>query len=268
MIDWLLKYPATDFARGKLIFLGVWPRLGSAGSRLVVVALLAVGVGLILMSALRPAKLSVPRRALLGTLQALMLGIVALVLSQPALLRSSLAAEQNSIAVLLDDSASMTLADVDRTRLEQAGSVLDSPALASLARRYRLLDFVFAGSVQPVDGYHLLPLPSDRTDIGSAVQRVLQALHSSALGAVLVISDGDDSAGALSAEQLSQIAAYGVPVHTIGVGRVRMPEDLELADVTLPARALPGTTVVASARVRHDGPGATRLKVYDGDRFL
>jgi uncharacterized membrane protein len=38
--------------------------------------------------------------------------------------------------------------------------------------------------------------------------------------------------------------------------------------VTLPARVLPGTTVVARANVRHDGPGSTRLKVYDGDRFL
>src|SRR6185437_1469076 len=38
--------------------------------------------------------------------------------------------------------------------------------------------------------------------------------------------------------------------------------------VTLPAHVLPGTSVVARASVLHDGPGNTRLKVYDGDRFL
>jgi uncharacterized membrane protein len=162
----------------------------------------------------------------------------------------------------------MTLTDGRGTRLEQARSLLASPALAGLARRYRVRDFVFAGGVRPVDGYQLLPPPGDRTAIGAAVLRVLQAMHTSALGAVIVISDGDDSTGALSSEQLAQIASYGVPVHTVGIGRLRMPEDLELSQVTLPPRVLPGTTVVARANVRHDGPGSTRLKVYDGDRFL
>src|SRR6185437_9599072 len=118
-------------------------------------------------------------------------------------------------------------------------------ALGALARRYQLRDFVFAGSVQPVDDYHVLPLPGDRTEIGTAVLRVLQGLHGSALGAVVVVSDGADSEGALSPEQLAQIASYGVPVHTVGVGPLRIPADLELADVSLPARVLPGTSLTA-----------------------
>jgi uncharacterized membrane protein len=268
VLHWLLKYPGTDFARGKLAFLGVWPALGREGTLLVGAAVLVAGIALILITVARQHALPARRRALLATLQTLMLGVVLLVLAQPALRVSTLAPGQNSIAVLLDDSASMTLRDVHATRLDEARSLLESPALADLARRYRVRDFVFAGSVQPVDGYQLLPPPGDRTAIGAAVLRVLQAMHTSALGAVIVISDGDDSAGALSSEQLAQIASYGVPVHTIGIGRVRMPEDLELSQVTLPARVLPGTTVMARANVVHDGPGSTRLKVYDGDRFL
>src|SRR6185312_4669457 len=221
-----------------------------------------------LFTAARQRALPPRRRALLATLQVLMLGLVLLVLAQPALRLATLAPGQNSIAVLLDDSASMTLREGTGTRLAQAQSLLDSPALVELGRRYRVRDFVFAGSVQPVDGYRLLPLPGVRTAIGASVLRVLQALHTGALGAVILISDGDDSAGALSSGQLAQIASYGVPVHTIGVGRTRMPEDLELTQVAMPAHVLPGSTVVARASVRHDGPGRTRLKVYDGDRFL
>ncbi|HTT05488.1 MAG TPA: hypothetical protein VMF64_09375 [Steroidobacteraceae bacterium] len=268
MLDWLLKYPGTDFARGKLAFLGVWPALGRNGTLLLGGAVLLAGVALIIVTATRQRALPPGRRGLVATLQALMLALVLLVLAQPALRVSTLAPGQNTIAVLLDDSASMTLRDGRDTRLAQARALLDSPALADLGRRYRVRDFVFAGSVQPVDGYQLLPLPGERTAIGAAVLRVLQAMHTSALGALILISDGNDSAGALSSQQLAQIASYGVPVHTIGIGRVRMPEDLELAQVTLPERALPGTTVVARVSVRHDGPGNTRLKVYDGDRFL
>ncbi|HWG76444.1 MAG TPA: hypothetical protein VN660_06575 [Steroidobacteraceae bacterium] len=268
MLDWLLKYPGSDFARGKLTFLGVWPSLGREGMLLVLAAVLLVGLALIFISVARQRALPPGRRALLATLQALMLGMVLLELTQPALRLSTLAPGQNSIALLLDDSASMTLSDGHATRLAQAHALLQSPALADLGRRYRVRDFVFAGEAQPVDGYGLLPTPGDRTAIGAAVLHVLQAMHTSALGAVILLSDGDDSAGALSSQQLAQIASYGVPVHTIGLGRVRMPEDLELSQVTLPAHVLPGTSVVARASVLHDGPGNTRLKVYDGDRFL
>jgi uncharacterized membrane protein len=262
VLDWLLKYPLADYARGKLILSSGWPPAAF------VIAFL-LGVALIVALAwYRRRALSAARLTALCLLQACMLGLALLALSQPALLLRSLASGQNAIAVLLDDSASMSFEDGGSTRLQQAHAVLASPALAALARRYRLRDYVFAGAAQPVDGYQALPAPGDQTAIADSVLQVLRALHTSALGAVIVISDGADSAGTLSADTLNQIAAYGVPVHTIGIGRDKMPEDLELADVLVPARALPGTLLAARASIRHDGPGATRLEVYDGDRFI
>jgi uncharacterized membrane protein len=262
VLDWLLKYPLADYARGKLTFLGGWPLVG-------VVAAFAIGALLIAAFAWRQRHtLSAQRLASLCGLQSAMLALALLALSQPALLVSSLAGGENTLAVLLDDSASMSFQDGGSTRLAQARKVLASPALARLARRYRLRDYVFAGQAQPVDGYGLIPSPGERTAIGTSVLQVLRELHTSALGAVLLISDGSDSAGAIPDATLDQIAAYGVPVHTIGIGRERMPEDLELEDVLLPARALPGTTVAARVSIRHDGPGTTRLNVYDGNQFL
>jgi hypothetical protein len=262
VLDWLLKYPLTDYARGKLTFLGGWPLAGLAVA-------LAVGVALIVAFAWRRRHvLSAARLTVLCALQTAMLAVALLALSQPALLVGSLASGENTIAVLLDDSASMRFQDGADTRLAQARAVLDSPAFTQLARRYRLHDYVFAGDVRSVDGYGAMPPAGDRTAIGASVLQVLRELHTSALGAVLVISDGADSSGAIPDATLNQIAAYGVPVHTIGIGRERMPEDLELEDVVLPARALPGTTIAARVAIRHDGPGTTRVKVYDGNRFL
>ena len=262
MLEWLLKYPLADYVRGKLIFASGAPAAAFVAAFIIAVALI-VAVAVRRRRALSGARLSV-----LCLLQACMLGLALLALSQPALLLHSLAAGQNSIAVLVDDSASMSLNDGGSTRLQQARTVLGSPALAALGRRYRLRDYVFAGVAQAVDGYQALPAPGDVTAIGDSVLQVLRGLHTSALGAVIVISDGADSAGTLSDDTLAQIASYGVPVHTIGIGRERMPEDLELADVRVPARVLSGTAVAARASIRHDGPGTTRLEVYDGDRFL
>ena len=262
VLEWLLKYPLADYVRGKLIFASAVPPAAF------VAAFLIGGALIVLVAARRRGSLSGLRLSLLCVLQACMLGVALLALSQPALLVSSLARGQNSVAVLLDDSASMSLDDGGSTRLAQANAVLKSPQFAALARRYRLRDYVFAGSAEAVDGYRALPAAGDVTAIGDSVLQVLRTLHTSALGAVIVISDGADNAGALSDATLAQIASYGVPVHTIGIGRERMPEDLELADVLVPARALLGTAVAARASIRHDGAGTTRLEVYDGDRFL
>lgn len=64
------------------------------------------------------------------------------------------------------------------------------------------------------------------------------------------------------------MASFGVPIHTVGMGREDIPEDLELTEVSLPEKALPGTTLSARVAIRHDQAGFARIKVYDGNTFL
>ncbi|MGY8814021.1 MAG: glutamine amidotransferase, partial [Gammaproteobacteria bacterium] len=97
---------------------------------------------------------------------------------------------------------------------------------------------------------------------------VLGMSRSTPLGAVILISDGADNSGAITQEQLAELAAYNVPIHTVAVGRQRIEEDLELQDVTLPTQALPGTIMSARVAIRHDKAGLARLKVYDGDKIV
>jgi uncharacterized membrane protein len=72
----------------------------------------------------------------------------------------------------------------------------------------------------------------------------------------------------MSAEQLAQIASFGVPVYTIGVGRQTMPEDLEVSGVLVPTTALPGGKISARISIRHDRGGSARIRVYDGDDLV
>ena len=67
---------------------------------------------------------------------------------------------------------------------------------------------------------------------------------------------------------MTSATGFGVPVHTIGVGRDRIPEDIELVQVVVPGKALPDSTVTARVAIRHDGGGDVRLRVYDGDELL
>ncbi|HSG64274.1 MAG TPA: glutamine amidotransferase, partial [Gammaproteobacteria bacterium] len=85
---------------------------------------------------------------------------------------------------------------------------------------------------------------------------------------MVLVSDGADNSNQLGPERLAEIAAFGVPVHTVGVGREVIEDDVELAGVRLPTDALPGSRLTAQVSVRHAAGGDAELKVYDGDKIL
>ena len=90
------------------------------------------------------------------------------------------------------------------------------------------------------------------TSIAASLTDVLQEARFSPLAAIVLSSDGADTSGGLSPEELAEVAGFGVPVHTVGVGRESIPEDIELTDVVLADKALPGSTITARVSIRHD----------------
>ncbi len=63
-----------------------------------------------------------------------MIGLVLFVLWQPALVTERLVGGENAVAILLDSSASMALAENGETRMSQAQALLSEEGLAELAR--------------------------------------------------------------------------------------------------------------------------------------
>ena len=56
----------------------------------------------------------------------------------------------------------------------------------------------------------------------------------------MLVSDGADNSADFDAAKIAEIASFGVPVHTVGVGAETMPNDLEIEDVQLPSVGLAG----------------------------
>jgi uncharacterized membrane protein len=106
------------------------------------------------------------------------------------------------------------------------------------------------------------------TSIAASLTDVLREARFSPLAAIVLSSDGADTAGGLSPSALAEVAGFGVPVHTVAAGRQLIPEDIELTDVVLPDKALPGSTITARVSIRHDTAANTRVKVYNGDELL
>ena len=262
MIELFFKYPRSVFNDSEFIFASGWPLW------IIAVLVLAFFVTLLVIMARRPGNMKGYQLGAIGFIQLLMLAVVLIVVWQPALVSERLLSGENAVAIMLDTSGSMTFNEGGSTRMDQAQALLTPDSLADIANIYNILPYGFADNASTMDAFSILPEPGTATNLGQSVLQTLRQATGASLGAVILISDGADNSGAISQAELSEIASFGVPMHSVGIGRENIPEDLELSEVLLPEKALPGTTLSARVAIRHDQGGSARVKVYDGDTFL
>jgi uncharacterized membrane protein len=84
------------------------------------------------------------------------------------------------------------------------------------------------------------------------------------------LSDGADNAGGIDLATIAAIKRQRIPVHTIGFGKEHPDKDVEISDVTLPARALPDSKLTAQVTLQSWGLSGSkgRLTVRDGAKVL
>lgn len=262
MFEFFFNYSRTTFENGTLFFASGWPVW-------LLVALSIIGIVAFGFSvAQRRESLGIIKLGALALLQGAMLSVLLILLWQPALSTEQLRARDNAVAVVLDTSASMSYGEGEQSRLQQAVAALDEDVLVELDASLGVRLYAFADSSLAIDSLEDVPPPGAATDIGEALLGVLREAGSSALSAVILVSDGADNSEQLGSERLAQIASFGVPIHTLGVGREVIDDDVELAGIRLPADVLPGSRLNAQVSVRHAGSGEAQLKVYDGDAIL
>ena len=262
MFEFFFKYSPAIFEESEFILANTWPIWFLYTLGFIFLA------SCLFMLIWQRKVLSLYQLASIGGLQALMIALILFVLWQPALVTERLAGGENAVAVLLDSSASMALIENGETRMDQAQALLSKEGLEELADIYDILPYAFAGEVTELNAFAELPNPGDASNIGSSIVQTLREASNTSLGALILVSDGADNSGNIDAATLSEIVSYAVPIHTVGIGREAIPEDLELTSIQLPQSALPGTTLSAGVSIIHDQGGMTRIKVYNGDELI
>lgn len=262
MFEWLFGYSYLTYQKAGWAFDSVWPLW-------LFCALLFVASFCIFLFLSRVrGSMGSARIATIGILQCLMVGLVLTLLWQPSLVVERLKPNQNAIALMLDVSESMAYGLEGAPRIDSAKDLLASQSITDLESIYPVDRFVFAGETTLVDDFDALPAPGAETKISSSLVEVLERAKTKSMAALVLVSDGAESAQPLTPDQLAEIAAYGVPVHTVGVGREQIAEDIELERIVVPDRVLPNTVVTAEISIRHDAAGIARLKVYSEEEFL
>jgi len=259
----LFKYSPHLFRRGELSLAPVF-------SPAVIAASLAAALVLLVIS-LRGVRTATPRRdrMILGGLRITACLILAGCLLRPVLLLSSAVPQRNVLGVLLDDSRSMRLADLDGTsRLEAVRRVFGDSA-GSLTRRlgdrFVLRFFRFAADAGPLGSASSLVGAGTRTNLAAALDAARQELSGVPLAGMVLVTDGADNSAADLTAPLLALKGRKVPVYTVGVGRERFARDLAIERVSLPASALAGAGILAEVVIRVRGLGGSPLTVTAED---
>jgi len=259
MFEFFFKYPRSVYARGQFALLGAWP------TWMLVVFILAAAVGLAwLIRSRLPEAAPVMRswRAwVIWTLQTLLAAIVLVLLWQPAITIAELKPQQNIIAVLVDDSRSMGITEDGSTRQAQAVKALQSGLLTNLNRSFQTRLYRVDDVAARIDNLNALQPNAPSTRIGDSLKQLSEETSDLPIGAVVLLSDGDDNAGGISTDTVNALRARHIPVHTVGFGRERAVHDVELDDVTVAPRALAGSRLAAKITFHQRGYAGSKINL-------
>ena len=257
VLTFLFKYPPRVFERGDLVLAPVVPALLIA-----IVALGALALVAVMYSRMRA--VSRVDRGVLGALRATCILLVLACLLRPTVVLSSAVTQRNVFAVLLDDSRSMRLRDVNgATRLAAMQRVYaDTSALMrDLSQRFAVRVFRFAADAGPASGAASLTGAGGRTDLAGALDVTREDLAGMPLAGIVVVTDGADNGGGDLSASLLALRARRVPVYTVGVGEERFARDVAVERVTAPASVLAGSTVLFEAAIAVRGARGERTTV-------
>ena len=274
MFQFLFKYPSPVFTKGRFVLLSEWP----AWLLLVLILAAAAGLALLIRWRLSNSQTTLQgRRA--GTIWVMQSSLVALVLFllwQPAIIVGELSSRQNIIAVVIDDSRSMAIADSDgRTREAAAILALKSGALAALNQRFQTRIYRLGNGLAPVSEPDAITPGEGATHIGAGLEQLVRETEDLPVGAIVLLSDGSENSaemngGEIGSDALQVLKERHLPVHTIGFGNEEHAHDIEMEDVSVAASAAANSRIAATVTLTQHGYSGrkTILTVRDGDKTL
>jgi len=220
-----------------------------------------------------------PRRILPAAMRFALFGLVLFMLAQPMLLIKH--AEKPALFLLVDDSLSMTIVDhyaekqqaEARARLKNAGlqdellsrwNLLAAVSnenhaawLHGLAEKYKLQVY-FLCDMEKVQTHNPAKIAGEirthvprgkHSRIGDGIRRLLDESAFVPPAAVVVLSDGVNTAGISPSEAADFARRRNVPIYFLGIGSEQPPKDLAVSELLADEAAFVGDTLSFQCRI-------------------
>ncbi|MDE3057226.1 MAG: hypothetical protein KGJ59_04645 [Bacteroidota bacterium] len=196
------------------------------------------------------------KRTILTVLRSLALVLLFFAVIEPLLRYTYSSDVPPTVAVLVDNSLSMTLTDAAGNREAKLRSLLASSSLKNLSGKANVRYFTFSPALHPLNeiSNDSLHLTGATTDIASALGQ-LRELALPHLQAVVLLSDGDYNDGA---NPLYEAERSPVPLFTAGIGDSSEQKDIAVEKVLTNSIAYVQSSVPVDATVRVSGFAGAR----------
>jgi uncharacterized membrane protein len=276
MFEFFFKYPIPVFTKGKWILLGAWPGW-------LLALLTAVAIGGLAWLIWRRIPEAAPRiqnwRAwLIWGLEAAMVALLLMLLWEPAITVAELKSQQNIIAVVVDDSYSMGIADAGtdgKTARETDAVKALGEVLPGLEKKFQVREYRLDSGLTKMEKPDQWKADVGATHINAGLQKLVSDTNELPVGAVVLLTDGAENGngaagGGIDLETINALHNRRLPVHTIGFGKERAGRDLELDDAAVAAKAMADSRMTATVSFHQFGYAGQKatLDVKDGDKLL
>ncbi len=254
---------AVDFNEYRWVFLSPWGRGALA------IAVIAAAVTLV-FTALSTRLTHRPWRwSLIVAMRALALAVALVLFLQPAVELRQVAREPNHVALLIDDSASMELADrkgeasrreLVRTLLERSGDAIASWSNDHIIDVYTFADDLLQSSLERAGK---TPSEGTATLLRHGLETVRKRYKDDELAGIVVVSDGvvtGDLAEIGVGEFQDFARELDAPVHTVWAARKGL-KDLAVAEIRADEFAFVRTVTRLEAVIQATGYGKRRIPV-------
>jgi hypothetical protein len=209
------------------------------------------------------------RRIMLIALRSAAIAVLLFLLFEPVLNLQRNQVLPPRVAVLLDDSKSITVEDAGTSRDASMREFVSSSAWRNLAGDGERSAWLFGGKAWPMQSVTADSLTFSRaeTDIGHALQRVYDAEVQRNLRSVVLVTDGVFTAGK---NPIYAAQAMGVPVHVVAVGDSTEKRDVLVNRVMANSIAYLESTLPVDVTIRSAGfeGGQTRVRLLEDGREL
>jgi hypothetical protein len=256
MFEFLFLHPARLFSKGEFLFASGWPAW-----LLALLCLAIFGALLWLLSQRRGNNLKGSRWIWIAALQGIVFAVLLTMLWRPALRVTALKPQQNVVAVVLDDSRSMTLKHDTASRADTAKQLLNDGLLEKLRNRFQVRVYRAGASLERIQDLNSVTGGQNVTHLGASLKQIMEESATLPIGAVVMLTDGSDNAGGLDVDTLNEIRRRRIPVHSIGFGAEKLAKDVEIVDVDAPLRALSDSRISAAVTFKQNGFAGQKAKL-------
>ncbi len=196
------------------------------------------------------------------------LAVLLLVLLRPVLVVRAVEPQRNVLAVLVDDSRSLSIPDPSgrpRGAFVTDALARSAPLRTALEQKFQLRFFTVSGATTRVTDPGTATFTGSRSLLGAGLRRAAEELAGLPASGIVLVTDGADTSTEPPTEAVRALRTAGLPVFAIGLGEERLPRDIQVGRVDPPREVLKGATLVLDIMLSQTGYNGRTVPVVVED---